>query len=326
MSLLDKFSTVEIKTDNRISEDDRAFCLHQQEGFDKSGAALAKIADMVDAAYAEQRDIFGTETEWDAKRYIFGDKFSCNLDDVRDTMRGRNNKFIQAITSYFSKKYSVALDVNEIIEHLIPKSDAVDPFLPFGGYRNMSEDDIDKYKQELKAYGKAKDKYEASLCSLPLRYEQIVDEIFTQLGGFSFAERSMNEFLERTWNCCHNQYSGDSERFEVKNAVLRLHDYGWLYVDKNLWAREPYTEYKPSDNLRLLLDALAYYECGRMNEGKLWFPELFKYDTEESMFDMEAMSKVKSIKLFKNGRVDIRFHSAAYAQEFVEMYLRRKTA
>lgn len=37
MSLIEKFSAVEIKADNRISEDDKAFCLRQQEAFDKAG-------------------------------------------------------------------------------------------------------------------------------------------------------------------------------------------------------------------------------------------------------------------------------------------------
>jgi len=38
------------------------------------------------------------------------------------------------------------------------------------------------------------------------------------------------------------------------------------------------------------------------------------------------MSKVKNIKLFKNGRVDIKFRSAAFVQEFVGQYLRRNPA
>ena len=44
MSLLNKFASVEIKADNRISEEDKAFCLRHQEAFDKSGPALLVIA------------------------------------------------------------------------------------------------------------------------------------------------------------------------------------------------------------------------------------------------------------------------------------------
>lgn len=42
MSLLNKFASVEIKADNRISEEDKAFCLRHQDAFDKSGPALQK--------------------------------------------------------------------------------------------------------------------------------------------------------------------------------------------------------------------------------------------------------------------------------------------
>ena len=50
MSLMDKFSTVEIKADNRISEEDKEFCVRNQNAFDKSGPALQKIADLMIAA------------------------------------------------------------------------------------------------------------------------------------------------------------------------------------------------------------------------------------------------------------------------------------
>ena len=84
-------------------------------------------------------------------------------------------------------------------------------------------------------------------------------------------------------------------------------------------------EWKPNENLHTLLDALAWYQCGRMGEAALWFPELCKYTTKVNEFDTCNMSKVKFIKLFKNGRVDIKFRSAAYVQEFVEQCMRRRS-
>ena len=54
------------------------------------------------------------------------------------------------------------------------------------------------------------------------------------------------------------------------------------------------------------------------------FFTLFKaFPAKNNVFPINNMEKVKNIKLFKNGRVDIKFSSAAYAQEFVENYLRR---
>ena len=82
-------------------------------------------------------------------------------------------------------------------------------------------------------------------------------------------------------------------------------------------------ELLPHDLEAIQIEAVAHFQCGRMDEGHLWFPELFKYNTENNVFPINNMEKVKNIKLFKNGRVDIKFSSAACAQEFVENYLRK---
>ena len=307
MSLMEKFSAVEIKADNRISEDDKAFCLRQQEAFDKAGPALQKVAEAMAAAKAEQAGILTADEDF-IDRYVGGD---CNVDDVYDTMKKRNLTFISTVVNYFSHKYSVELDKHEIEEHLIPTGPK-EPNLPWGGYRSMSE----------------KDKFEQSLRTLPLRYEQVVDEIFVQLGGFSFQERAMNEFLRLCWDRSHHRnWRSDQyeEEFEIKNDVLRLTG-SWVYCDENKWMSNPVPEYKPSQSLTTILDALVHYEVGKFKGGAQWFPELFKYDTQENQFEIAYMSKIKNIKLFKNGRVDIKFRSAAFVQEFVEQYLRRNPA
>lgn len=318
MSLMDKFSAVEIKADNRISEDDKAFCLHQQEAFDKAGPALQKVAEAMAAAKAEQSGILTADDDF-IDRYVGSE---CNVDGVYDAMKERNHTFISTIVNYFSRKYSVELDEREIEKHLIPTGPK-EPDLPFGGYRNMSEDEIASYRKKLDTYKVEKDKFEQSLRTLPLRYEQVVDEIFVQLGGFSFQEKAMNEFLSRTWNCCHSTYRDNAEEFEIKNDTLKLTGY-WCRCKDDSW--RSHDEWEPTDSLKTLLNALAWYECGRMDEGNLWFPELFRYDTDRNFFETYNMEKVKSVKLFKGGRVDIKFRSVAYIQEFVETCLRRKVA
>ena len=260
--------------------------------------------------------------EDDLSRYLVGDGFRCEASYVLDAMKGRNRTFISAVVNYFSRKYNVELDEREIEEHLIPTGPK-EPNLPWGGYRNMSEDEIASYREELDTYKVEKEKFEQSLRVLPLRYERVVDEIFVQLGGFSFQEKAMNEFLSRTWNCCHSTYRDNAEEFEIKNDTLKLTGY-WCRCKDDSW--RSHDEWESTDSLKTLLNALAWYECGRMDEGNLWFPELFRYDTERNFFETYNMEKVKSVKLFKNGRVDIKFRSVAYVQEFVETCLRRKVA
>ena len=97
MSLMEKFSAVEIKADNRISEDDKAFCLRQQEAFDKAGSALQKVAEAMAAAKAEQAGILTADEDF-IDRYVGGD---CDVDGVYDTMKKRNRTFISTVVNYF---------------------------------------------------------------------------------------------------------------------------------------------------------------------------------------------------------------------------------
>lgn len=319
MSLLDKFATVEIKSDNRISEEDREYCLQQQEAFDKSGPLLAKIAALMTEGMEEQKAIMKTDKDFPANRYICGNGFTFDVNRIYGAMAERNNAFISAIVYYFSTKYKVDLDTRKITEHLIP-TPPEEPKRYDTRYERLSDEKyLLDFKKDMEAYQQKKEKYDISLRTLPLRYEQIVDEIFVQLGGFSFQEQAMNEFLERTWNCCHQDWDG-KEKFEIKNNTLRLPSY-WCTCDDS-WSWGP--QWKTSENLRTLLDALAWYYCGRIGEGHLWFPELFEYTISRNEFEIHNMNIVKSIKLFKNGRVDIKFKSAACVQEFVEQCMRRK--
>ena len=321
MNLLNKFASVEIKADNRISEEDKAFCLRHQDAFDKSGPALQKIADLMVAGESEQLTILAVDDNHFYNPYMSGDGFSCDEDKVYRVMEERNRTFVSVIVQYFSRKYNVELDSHEILEHLIPIAPK-EPKLPWGGYRNMSDDEVDAFQGKMAAYKAEKTAYNTTLRTLPLRYEQIVDEIFVQLGGFSFQEQAMNEFLERTWKCCHNRWDDGKERFEIKNDTLRLTG-SWCSCDDR-WSWGP--EWKADEDLKTLLDALAWYECGRMSEGRLWFPDLQGYNVKHNEFPINNMEKVKFIKLFKNGRVDIKFRNAAYVQEFVEQCMRRKVA
>lgn len=320
MNLMDKFSAVEIKADNRISEGDKAFCLRHQAAFDKAGPALQKIADLLIAAQQEQREALQPKEDAPYREYLTCDGFSCDEDSVYKAMKRRNKTFIRAIVDYFRHKYKVELDAKEIVDHLIPASPK-EPQLPRGGYRDMSDAEIDAFKERLSVYKAEKEKYEQSMRTLPLRYEQVVDEIFVQLGGFSFQERAMNEFLGKCWDASHS-YRGDKENFEIKNDTLRLTNNYWCRCRDDSW--RDYPEWEPTDNLKVILDALVHYDIGQLERGAEWFPELFRYSTEKNNFPINNLWKVKNIKLFKNGRVDIKFASSANVQEFVEQYLRKR--
>ncbi len=327
MSLLNKFSHVEIKADARISEADRAVCLREQEAFDKSGPTLEQLADLFDEMVAEQRGILAADGKEFVNPYMHTDGFRFGSDDARRAMEARNEKFIDRVVNYFARTYSVELNAHEIKKHLIPEKPR-DDFMNVCRYRSwndMTEEEQTDFDKKCAEYKKLVEQHTYLIRHLPLRYEQIVDEIITQLGGFSFQERAMNELLARCWKAGHRRdWRTDKtvEEFEVKNDTLKLlGSKYWCRCRDDSWRNYP--EWSASNGLKHVLEAIAHFQCGRMNEGHLWFPELFKYNTRENVFPINNMEKVKNIKLFKNGRVDIKFSSAAYAQEFVENYLRK---
>lgn len=172
MSIIDKFSAVEIKAENRISDGDKAFCAKQQEAFDKSGPALNRIAEAILAAKTEQQSILGSDDSKDSYLspwgvYISCDGFKCDEDRAYEMMQKRNERFIKAIVDYFSRKYTVELDAPKILNHLIPTSPQ-EPKLPRGGYHEMSDEEIDSFKARMEAYRQEAEKHDTALRTLPL--------------------------------------------------------------------------------------------------------------------------------------------------------------
>lgn len=331
MELLNKFAAVQIEADKRISKEDRAFCQRQQEAFDKSGVALKKLAALMKSIIEEQKRTFSGHDD-DISGYLSTGKSNvCNVEYVHDALMHRNVAFIHNIVRYFARKYNVELDEGIIQNHMIPAKPKEPRIFDIMCRRNLTSEELEDFKKQSEMHKHEVNLWEETQLALPLKYEKIVDEIFVQLGGFSFEERAMNEFLERTWEACHYRYENsrcnikkDDERFEIKNAVLRIPD--GCNCDENKWMSHPEPVFKPTNDLVTLIDALAWYQCGRMNEGCLWVPDLGNEwsSTKESIIYTRNMSKVESIKLFKNGRVDIKFRSAAFAQEFAEQCLRRR--
>ena len=52
------------------------------------------------------------------------------------------------------------------------------------------------------------------------------------------------------------------------------------------------------------------------------FSDLFGYhEIKESVVEFPTCEKAKQIRLFKNKRVDLKFHSPQFAEQFVNKYL-----
>ena len=84
----------------------------------------------------------------------------------------------------------------------------------------------------------------------------------------------------------------------------------------------PFDGWELCDGMKEILYGLAHYETDSYRTFPIGFPELFRYhEIEKPLVEFPTCEKVKQMKLFKNNRVDLKFRSSEYAEQFVTKYL-----
>src|SRR5690625_1808082 len=110
MSILDKFETVEIKNETRISEEDKVYCETMQDMYQESVTAMQKAIDIL-KPISDRNDKFRTKYMYRGFIDKHNDtmKLEIRLEDYR-------KEFINKIANYFSSKYSVTLEKFNLME------------------------------------------------------------------------------------------------------------------------------------------------------------------------------------------------------------------
>jgi hypothetical protein len=296
MNLLDKFSAVDIKAETRISNSDKQFCEVQQAAYNHGRNALKQILDISERFIKEQNDILGAIDREVYSNYIYDGREGVSLHSIHELLRKSHRTFISKIVSHFSSAYHVELDSSAVVDNLVPHEP-----------RYSNEKDAKEYTEQIE--------------NMDVSYDQVLDQIFVQLGGFSFHDKAINEMKEKCHEAAWNRYYG-KRVYEQKKSVLSFTGYGCSFDSwHEQWHKGEY-EIKLTDGMKEIIRALAYFEYGEIGYIPYAFNCLLGWSwttTEtERRFDME---KLKSIKCFKNGRVDVRFTSEAYARQFAEEFL-----
>lgn len=300
MSLLDKFNSIEVKADTRISEHDREFCVAYHEAYVKGRTALKSLRQSVEEYLNEQQSIISRVVPKDKmydRSFFLGD--SVHAHDITNNLRNSHRVLISALVSYFERTYKVSLEADKIEEVLLPK-------------------EPDRYS----SYNSAEYKeYYGAVENTELKYEDILDQIFIQLGGFSFQEKALNELKQKAHDAAWNRYYGN-KCYEQKKAVISFTHYACSF---DSWHEEYHHgehEIQLTDGMKNVIRALAYFECGDTSSIPWTLNTLLGYNWTTYNTEMQlGLEKLKSVKCFKNGRVDIRFTSEAFAREFAETFL-----
>lgn len=292
MSLLDKFEQVEIKTDARISPADLNYCKTHQEAYEKARVALKSLGQQISVLRDEQEHVLSSVEDKYYRDVYLGASESLKSNDVYSTLDNTHISFISRIVGYFENHYKVSIERDKVEENLLPKK-------PENGWRR-NEDEWIEYNNKLRA--------------LTLHYEDILEQIFMQLEGFSFQEKALNELKQAAHKAAWNEYHGN-KNFEQKKATISFTSYACHF---DSWYSSPHVNL--SDSMKDVIKAVAYFEYGTQEYLGHGFSQLCGYSFDCTIYEFD-MDKVKQIKCFKNGRVDIKFTSEAYARQFVEEYL-----
>jgi len=153
-----------------------------------------------------------------------------------------------------------------------------------------------------------------------ITYNNIIDDIILQLDGFTFIEKAVKELKDKT----RTTYNYSDYR-KVSNMIIKnnkvIIDARFAYKD-SIW-----NQYRLSGDFGNIFTALYHFEDGTIPTDRTELHNKYcGYENErkESNFDKytpETLTKVISIKFFKNGKLEIEFKNNQYAFNFSKEYL-----
>lgn len=200
---------------------------------------------------------------------------------------------------HFNHLYHVTISSSDIRNTLLPQKPE---------RRTYDEDSLEQYRKE-------REDYESELLNLSLSYEDILEQLFHQMDGRGLWEQALHELKEKCHSAAWCSYSNKT-KYELKKETLRFSDYACRY-DHGY----SYNRWSLTDGLKNILRGIAHFETGSFSYIPHCINSLLGYSITSDLTTFSTCKKVSQIKLFKNGRVDIKFTNAAYAREFVEDYL-----
>ena len=153
-----------------------------------------------------------------------------------------------------------------------------------------------------------------------ITYTNIIDDIMTQLDGFSFAEKAVKELLDKTKNTYYyNEYRKHSN-MDIKNNKIVI-DGSYTYKD-TIW-----NEYRLRGGFDQIFTALYLFDNGSIPRESTELHNRYCGDQNErnernyEKYRPNSLTTVESIKFFKNGKLEIEFKCNQMATKFAYEYL-----
>ena len=277
---LQKIISIDLSQTSRLSPDDQNFC---------------------DDLEKDKNKIIGTINHilGDARKHLFSiqNVFVCTefigrIENKRDELL---HNFINRVTRYFTDKYNVTIDPALIAKNTLNQEKR------HYHYSEYEYTVVDKDEKK----------------GIDVSMEKILDEIFIQLGGFTFQEKSEKEITD----ACKKAFMPYGKEPRISIIKDKLTAYGFLSLEHQYSGGYRISHYGSRD-AHTLFSALSHFET---NDGSILeaFKPYLDYNTSidflsKNEFELE---KIKAIKCYKNRKGEMWFKDNGTACEFARKYM-----
>ena len=303
MNLLDKFKTVEVKSNTRISDKDKAFCETHQLAYDAARSDLKELMFFWNDILDRQKKTLSAVNSSDTTYLSSQGQMELTSNQIQSQLDTLHSVFIASLVQYFNKTYHITIREYDVEKQLIPqKPDMVRNERYDGGSETMCEDEAFLYEKKMEG--------------LSLNYQDILDQIFAQIDGRDLWEQALHELLNKCHAAAWSQYS-QTPQYELKKNTIKFVDNFCAYAE---W--RTYSPWELFSDMNKILIGAAHFETGSFSQYPQSLSSLINgYHFNQDTFDLDDCNKIKQLKLYKNGRVDLKFSDEEAAGKFASEYL-----
>jgi len=266
LAILEKFEIVEITNESRITGEELEFCTAQQALYAKVLGqhcyAFDVLQQLKNDCKAFMRSV-ASDNKYQSHGHTY-QRYSCKYveiskeDFVKDHIIKIHEKFISVIINYFTEKYNVSIDKPKYEIFLgLKKPD--NPERPFYGYRKLSDEEKEKIVAQERAYKEAHDAYLDSIINAELDYNTLLDHIFVELNGSTFAERAEQEIKRASRKATSDKWS----KPEIKNKKITMD----ILSPRKGW-RDQYEVELNGEGYHAILCALTYLSTAKSSKAR----------------------------------------------------------
>lgn len=276
------FDNVKIENDKRLSAEDNA----KMEEFKKVLEDLQEEGKKYIKFYEENK-LYNYDNHENKIKEVSISILTIKDSFVEKILLPEIKKLINNVIYYFKEKYNVTLKYNEHNTDYSMRHWQVSAEENFNYFMNITIDDI-------------------------------LDDIFNQLGNVSFNDKALEEVKKDISDACKSWR--DENIVTVKNGKISIKDF--IYYDS--WGLQWGGSYRNNneDKIINIFKLITYYNTNELkNDYEFITKPLNDYDNKYIGIYEINDNILKSFKTFKNGKIELNFMNGLKALDFAKKYL-----